>query len=336
MIKTSIIGATGYTGGELVKLLLNHPDVQITSLYAKLEKPSIPIEEEFPTLKGKTDLVCQDFSIDKIPTEADVVFLAVPHTASIELAPILLEKGIKVIDLSADFRLKDPAIYEKWYSKKHSQTKLIEKAVYGLPEIYANQIKKANLIANPGCFPTSTILGIAPAIKYAADNIFINSKTGTSGAGKKALLGLIYSECSNNIKPYKVLNHQHQPEIEQELSFLANKKVDICFVPELAPLDRGILTTIFINLKKQMSTSDLLDIYKKFYKDAPFVEILDEGTFPQLKNVLFSNSCHIGLKSSGKNLIIFSAIDNLQKGAAGQAVQNMNIMFGLPQTTGLK
>lgn len=336
MIKVSVIGATGYTGGELVKLLISHPQVKLVSLFAKLDKPSIFIDDEFPVLKGKTHLICHNFSPEKLPEDVDLVFLAVPHTVSIELAPKLIEKKIKVIDLSADFRLRDPLLYHKWYAKKHTQLNLLKEAVYGLPELFSPSIKKARLIANPGCFPTSIILGLAPVIKNTQGTIYIDSKTGTSGAGKKAALGLIFSECANNIKPYKVFNHQHQPEIEQELSLIAKKKINICFVPELVPLDRGIITTIFIKLKKTISTSDAIDIYKKFYKNAPFVEVLDSEVFPELKNVIYTNSCHIGIKSLGKELVVITAIDNLIKGAAGQAVQNMNLMFGFPEETALQ
>lgn len=335
MIKISIIGATGYTGGELVKLLLNHPEVQIMSLFAKLDKPEVRIDDEFPNLKGKTDLICYNFSPEKISYNIDLVFLAVPHTVAIDLASLFLKKNIKVIDLSADFRLKDPLLYQKWYGKEHTQKDLLKTAVYGLPEIYSAEIKKACLIANPGCFPTSIILGTAPIAKNIEGSIYIDSKTGTSGAGKKSALGLIFSECANNLKPYKVLDHQHTPEIEQILSLLAGEKIETCFVPELAPLDRGILSTIFIRLKKTISTADAINIYEKFYKDSPFVRILPEGSFPELKNVLHTNSCHIGIKSTGKELIVIAAIDNLVKGAAGQAVQNMNLLFGLPENIAL-
>lgn len=336
MIKVSIIGATGYTGGELVRILTNHPEVKLISLYAKIDKPLVYIDDEFPILKGKTHLICYNLSPEKSPEDIDLVFLAVPHTVSIELAPTFISKGIKVIDLSADFRLKDPLLYQKWYGKKHTQTRLLGSAVYGLPEIYSSKIKHASLIANPGCFPTSVILGIVPIIKNTQGSIYIDSKTGTSGAGKKASLGLIFSECSNNIRPYKVLNHQHQPEIEQELSSLAGRKININLVPELAPIDRGILTTIFIRLKKHISTASAIDLYRKFYKKAPFVEVLDDGVFPELKNVIYTNSCHIGIKSTGKELVVITAIDNLLKGAAGQAVQNMNLMFNLSEDMALR
>lgn len=337
MIKTAVIGATGYTGLELVKILVNHPKVKITSLTAKLDKPKVYIDDEFPVLKGATHLLCSNFSSEKLPKNIDVVFLAVPHTVSLHLAPKFLNLGIKVIDLSADFRLKDPLLYQKWYKTPHTQQKLLKKAVYGLPELYREKIKKTYLLANPGCYPTGIILGIAPIIKNISRfPVHINAITGTSGAGRKASLPLILSECINNIRPYKVLNHQHQPEIEQELSNIAGKKVQISFVPNLAPLERGILSAIFIELKNSYSTSKLIKIYKKFYKASSFVKVMPSGIYPELKNVLHTNYCHIGIKAEKKELIIITAIDNLGKGAAGQAVQNMNLMFSLPEETGLK
>ena len=335
MINVCIVGATGYTGGELVKILLNHPGVKISSLYAKLDKQPVYIDDEFPFLKGKTHLPCCNFIPSQIPQKTDIVFLAVPHTVAINLAPLFMEKGIKVIDLSADFRLQDTRLYQKWYHKKHHQPRLLKQAVYGLPELNLSLIKKASLIANPGCFPTGTILGAAPVIADITGSVLVNAKTGTSGAGKKASLALLFSECSDNMRPYKVFQHQHQPEMEQELSSLAGKKVTVRFVPELAPLTRGILTTIFMKLKKPLSEKKLINQYRDFYRKAPFVTVFDYGSFPQLKDVLFTNNCHLGLKVAGKDLVAITAIDNLQKGAAGQAVENMNIMFGLPQQTGL-
>jgi N-acetyl-gamma-glutamyl-phosphate reductase len=336
MLKVSIVGATGYTGGELLKILTGHPKVSIDSLFRKQEKPGTKIDEEFPFLKRKINLSCQSFSEEKIPNHINIVFLSVPHTAAMEIAPLFLKKGIKVIDLSADFRLKDPLLYEKWYAKKHSNPEYLKKAVYGLPELFSPSIIKAKFIANPGCFPTSIILGAAPIIKNINGTLCIDSKTGTSGAGKKAATELIFSEITNNIRPYRVLAHQHTPEIEQILSISAGKKTSINFVPELCPIDRGILSTMFLRLKKSISTQEVIAMYKNFYKKAPFVEIMPEGTFPELKNVIHTNMCHIGLKSTGKELVIISVIDNLVKGAAGQAVQNMNLMFGLPEEMGLR
>lgn len=338
MIKAAIIGATGYTGLELVKILLNHPQVKIQSLTAKIDKPKVFIDDEFPSLKGKTHLICYDFTLATIPKDIDVVFLAVPHTVAVNLAPQFLKQKTKVIDLSADFRLTDPLVYQKWYKTAHTQTNLLKDAIYGLPELNAAKIRKTSLLANPGCYPTGSILGIAPVLKnnlIAPSPIHINATTGTSGAGRKAALPLIFSECTDNIKPYKVLNHQHQPEIEQELSKVAGQQVQICFVPNLAPLDRGILSTIFMRLHKPTKTEKIIELYQQFYKKAPFTVVLPAGTFPQLKNICYSNFCQIGIKSQNKDLIVITAIDNLLKGAAGQAIQNMNLMFKLPEELGL-
>lgn len=337
MIKTAVIGATGYTGLELVKILSSHPKTKLTSLSAKLDKPQVYIDDEFPELKGKVHIKCTNFLYNKIPKDVNVAFLAVPHTVSLGLVHKFINNGIKVIDLSADFRIKDALLYQKWYKTKHTQLDLLKKAVYGLPELYKNKIKKTDLVANPGCYPTSIILGIAPiATKIALFPIYINSTTGSSGAGRKPSISLLLSECINNIKPYKVLNHQHQPEIEQELSNLCGKPAKISFVPNLAPLERGIITTIFIKLKNSSTTNKIINIYKKYYAKSPFVSVLGEGVYPELKNVLHTNNCHIGIKSNKNELVVITAIDNLGKGAAAQAVQNMNIMFNLPETMGLK
>ena len=275
MIKTAIVGATGYTGLELVKILFRHPKAILTSLTAKLDKPQVYMDDEFPILKGKVHLVCSDFSLEKLPKDIDVVFLAVPHTVSLGLVPKFLRPGVKIIDLSADFRLKDPLLYQKWYKVSHTQPQLLKGAVYGLPELYKNEIKKAHLLANPGCYPTGIILGIAPILKKSIQTtIHINAITGSSGAGRKASLLLLLSECINNIRPYKVLNHQHQPEAEQELSKIAGRKIKISFVPNVGPFERGILTTIFMELKESYSTSKIIGIYKEFYKKDPFIEIL--------------------------------------------------------------
>lgn len=339
MKKIGIVGATGYTGFEIAKSLIKHKKVKISYLSAKLDTAKINLEDEFPALKGISHLVCHDFSIAKAPKNLDLIFLAVPHKIAQTLAAHFTKSKTKVIDLSADFRLKDSKVYKKWYGIAQTEPALLKQAVYGLPELYSAKIKKAKLIANPGCFPTGSILGIAPLLSkklISGNNINICAATGTSGAGRKASLPLLFSECTNNMKAYKVLSHQHQPEIEQELSNIAGKKININFVPTLVPLERGILTTVFTQLKKNTSTSKLIHIYKAFYKNSPFVYVHEEGNFPQIKDIQHTNCCHIGIKASGKELVILTAIDNLTKGAAGQAVQNMNIMFGFPQTMGLR
>ena len=274
--------------------------------------------------------------MDDVISKCDLIFLALPHKVSMQFAPIFLKSGKKVIDLSADYRL--PAdIYKKWYGMEHKDKADIKKAVYGLPEANRAHIKKADLIANPGCYPTSVILPGMPLLKEGivdTKSIIADSKSGVTGAGRKALLSIIFSEVNENLKCYKPNVHQHKPEIDQELSKAAGKDMEIVFTPHLIPMNRGILSTIYFTLKKEMSTKTLLSIYKKFYKNEPFVRILDNA-LPQIKDVVNTNFCDIGLSVKGKKLIVVSCIDNLLKGAAGQAVQNMNIMCGLDEKKGL-
>lgn len=336
MINVGIIGATGYAGEELIGILLRHPEVRITNLSAKLEKPQ-QISEIFPKFKGRIDLICQEPDIKNIAANCDLVFLALPHTVSMELAPKLLRAGKKVIDLSADYRLKNTKIYEKFYKTWHKDETHIAEAVYGLPEIYRLKIKKARLIANPGCYPTVSILALAPLVAFGlveAGSIIIDAKSGVTGAGRKIAEGFLFSEINEDFKAYKVNAHQHSPEINQELSKLAGKKISVTFVPHLLPLSRGILATIYVK-KVAGKAQNLTNLYRKFYKKEPFVRIRDEGDFPRIKDTLGTNFCDIGLKESADNIIIIAVIDNLLKGAAGQAVQNMNIMYGLPEYTAL-
>ncbi|NQT90098.1 MAG: N-acetyl-gamma-glutamyl-phosphate reductase [Candidatus Omnitrophica bacterium] len=341
MINVAICGATGYTGLELIRILLKHPRVKIKALTAKIDKP-VKISEVFPELLGTFEMVCSNKLAvnDVLKKGIDVVFLALPHKVSMDYVPRFLDKGKIVIDLSADFRLKDTRIYEKFYGKKHLQKKYLFASAYGLPELCSARIKKAKLIANPGCYPTGSILGIAPLLlKKKADlnDIVIDAKSGVTGAGRKAILPLHFSEVNENIKAYKIGVHQHCPEIEQELSNAAGKKVSILFTPHLVPINRGILTTAYVALKKQAGLSELVGLYKTFYKKAPFVRVYDEGSLPEIKNVTGSNYCDIGIALSPdkKRCVIVTAIDNLLKGASGQAVQNMNIVCGFPEATGL-
>ncbi|MCK4859072.1 MAG: N-acetyl-gamma-glutamyl-phosphate reductase [Candidatus Omnitrophica bacterium] len=334
MLKTAIVGATGYTGCELVKILSRHSQVELTSLTAVLEKPQ-RFNQLFPQYVH-VDLICGNLNIEEVAQNCDLVFLALPHTVSLEIASQFLKLGKKVIDLSADYRL--PAeIYEKWYKTKHSHPELLKKAVYGLPELYKEKIKEAELIANPGCYPTSVILALAPLFKQGMvknNSLIIDSKTGVSGAGRKADINLHFSEVIANIKAYKVNSHQHIPEIEQELSKLADKRIDMIFTPHLIPVDRGILSTIYLSLNKEISQKEIFNLYKDFYSQSPFVKIL-KNFLPQTKDVIFSNYCQLGMKMVKEKIIVISAIDNLVKGAAGQAVQNMNIMCGFEETEGL-
>jgi len=270
----------------------------------------------------------------------DVAFLALPHRVSFGIVPDLLKAGTKVIDLSADFRLKSATIYEKWYGEKHTAAALLPDAVYGLPEIYRYEIRKAALVANPGCYPTSVILGLAPAVRAGVidlSSIIIDSKSGISGAGRKAANEYFKSE-HPNVKPYNIAGgHRHIPEIEQELSRVAGETLKVTFTPHVIPMERGMLSTIYANLSEKVSSAKALDLYKDFYKKEPFVQVLPEGEIPKIKDVTGENFCDIGLRVDERTgrLVVVSAIDNLLKGASGQAVQNMNIMFGFDEKEGL-
>ncbi|OGX02785.1 MAG: N-acetyl-gamma-glutamyl-phosphate reductase [Omnitrophica WOR_2 bacterium GWA2_44_7] len=341
MVKVGIIGARGYTGEELIALLLKHPQVKIHYLTARVDTPT-PISEMFPFYKNRLDVVCDNFEPSAAIKACDMAFLALPHTTSMEVAPLLLKGGKKVIDLSADYRIEDYKIYEAWYKAKHSDRANIKKAEYGLPEINKIKIKKADFVANPGCYPTAAILSIAPLLRtkgYAFDTIIIDTKSGYSGAGRKSTDDPFMREIKDNFKAYKVDAHQHAPEITQELSKIAKKEINVTFVPHLLPIERGILETIYIatSHKPQATSREIVDLYREFYKNEPFVRIRKEGEFPQLRDVQYTNFCDIGIKVSEdkKLLIIISAIDNLVKGASGQAVQNMNLMCGFKETEGL-
>ena len=332
MLKVAIVGATGYTGCELARILYRHPGVEITCLTGLLKEAQM-FNQLFPQYP-EVSLLCEELNVERVAQNCDLVFLALPHTISMEIAFQFLKLGKKVIDLSADYRLPQE-VYEKWYKIKHTHPELLEQAVYGLPELYKEKIKKAELIANPGCYPTSVLLALAPLIsEKVIQETIVDSKTGVSGAGRKADINLHFSEVQGNIKPYKINAHQHIPEIEQELSKLAGRKIDILFVPHLIPVDRGILSTIYLSLDKQIAQKEIFALYKNFYNQSPFIKLL-ENFLPQTKDVIFTNYCSLGIKIIGKKAIIISAIDNLVKGAAGQAVQNMNIMFGFKEVEGL-
>ncbi|MFH1457862.1 MAG: N-acetyl-gamma-glutamyl-phosphate reductase [Candidatus Omnitrophota bacterium] len=346
MINAGIVGATGYAGEETLEILLRHPDVRITHISAKIDKPK-KIAEIFPRFKGRIELFCQYPHVKDIVAKCDVVFLALPHTVSMGIAPLLLQHGKKVIDLSADYRLKDAKIYKKYYGVPQKDKRYLSEAVYGLPEIYRAKIKNARLIANPGCYPTVSLLALAPLVALGlanSDSIIVDAKSGVTGAGRKIAENFLFSEVNEDFKAYKVECHQHAPEINQELSKWAGKKVNVTFVPHLLPLNRGILTTIYVTkIKNPMvrlrspksKNQKLVELYKKFYKKEPFIRIRDEGDFPRLKDVVKTNFCDIGIKESTNATIIIAAIDNLIKGAAGQAVQNMNIMYKWPEQTAL-
>ncbi len=340
MTKVIVCGATGYTGLEIIKILLKHPKVKITAISAVIEKPQ-KMSDIFPELKGRFDMVCEQKSIqDLTDIDAELVFLALPHTVSMEFAPHFLKKGMNVIDLSADFRLKDVDVYKKYYGHEHKCKEYLTSSVYGLPELYRDKIKAAKLVANPGCFPTAAILSLAPlASKMSKDidiqDIIIDAKTGVTGAGRKAVLAFHFAELSENIWAYKVGVHQHAPEMNQELSALAKKDISVLFVPHLAPIKRGILSTTYVKANKNLKTVELVKLYKDFYKNEKFVRVYDEGKLPQAKDIYDTNFCDIGIATSLDKIIIVSCIDNLIKGAAGQAVQNMNIVCGFDEKLGL-
>ena len=338
MIKVGIAGASGYTGLELIRLLTGHPDVELAFLTSETFQGQ-NIADVFPSLNRVIDLTLRPLD-DRITKDCSVLFLALPHLAVMDKLPIYLQSNCKIIDLSADFRLKDPKAYSDWYSVTHTHPELLEQAVYGLPELYREAIQTARFIANPGCYPTSVILALAPLLKTGwvdLGSIISDSKSGVSGAGRKPSLTTHYTEVNEGISPYGLGSHRHTPEMEQELSVLAGKPVSVTFSPHLIPMTRGMLSTVYINLNKPISDEKLVEHYRNFYKDEHFVRVLNPGKFASSNHVLSSNFCDIGLKVDSRNqrIIITSALDNLIKGASGQAVQNMNIMLGLNENTGI-
>lgn len=338
-LKVGIVGATGYTGEELVRILVRHPNVEIAYASGK-EDREVKLQDIFPYLRNALDLECRAFSSSEAIEKSDFIFLSLPHTISMAVAPEFLKAGKKVVDVSADYRLKDEAVYEKFYKVKHKDSANLKQAVYGLPELNREKIKSARLVANPGCYPTGAILGVLPGVKrgvFDLDSVQIDAKSGVTGAGRKADKSLNFSEVNESFKAYKLFEHQHVPEIDQELSKAAREDVHVVFVPHLLPINRGILSTIYVKLEKKMNTAELVALYKKFYAGEPFVKVYDNGALPEIKHVAYTNFCDIGLRvNEAKGLaVIVAAIDNLGKGAASQAVQNMNIMSGFDETAGL-
>ncbi len=339
MLNCAILGATGYTGAELTKLLLAHPHVRVSLLTTRQEKP-IALREVLPSVSKNITLEITPYSFDAVKKKADVVFLCLPHTEAMAAAEQLLAAGKIVIDLSADFRLKDRKIYEQWYGVNHVAPQYLPKAVYGLCEVNKKKIKKASLIANPGCYPTGPSLALVPLLKkklIQPNSIIINAASGVSGAGKKLVTATHFCEASENYSAYKVNRHQHTPEIEQTLSVAAGKPVKITFVPHLLPVNRGILATIYADRAGKATESLIRKTLEAAYAKAPFVRIKPAGQYPCLKDVQHTNFCDIGVsvqEETGR-VVIITAIDNLVKGAAGQAVQNMNLRFGFPEEAGL-
>lgn len=339
LIRVGILGATGYAGEELVRILSSREDVEIKMLVSH-SYVGQKMSDIYCNLKGVCDLVCEELDTDKAARECDVVFTALPHGASKEVIPELYKKGLKIIDLSGDYRYNDAAVYEKWYKEKHSSPELLAESVYGLCELHRDEIKKARLIGNPGCYTTCSILGMAPlAAKKIIDlkSIIIDAKSGVTGAGRGLGLNYHFCECTENIMAYKVGTHRHTSEIEQELSLLAGEDIALSFTPHLVPMKRGIFATCYANLTKETTTEEVVELYKKFYEGEKFVRVYNAGQLPESNHVSGSNFVDIGIVVDKRlnRVIVISAIDNLFKGAAGQAVQNMNIMFGLDEGKGI-
>jgi len=335
MIRVAIIGASGYTGAESIGIILRHSKAKLVYLTALPEECGVA-GEVFPQFKGRCDLQIEPLDLDKLAGLADVALCCLPHKVSMGFIPKLLDAGLKVVDFSADYRLKDPQLYEKFYSVKHTDTSNLKKAVYGLPELFREKIKGANLIANPGCFPTGALLAIAPLLKkklIETDSIIVNAVTGSSGAGKNPSSKFHFPNMNENLFAYGVGSHRHTPEMEQIASEIAGCDVDMLFQPHAGAFDRGILSTVYCQPKGKIDSARLSELYNSFYAHEPFVQVCNSA--PGVKDVAGTNYCHIFVTPVRDKIVSFSAIDNLVKGASGQAIQNMNIIFGLEETTGL-
>ena len=338
-IKVAIIGASGYTGVELMRILAGHPEVELTAVTSR-QYVGVPVAELFPSLRDIVGLSFMDNRVAEIAGLADLVFTALPHKAAIEVVAELHGAGKKVVDLSADYRFSDRKLYESWY-QPHTAPELLAEAVYGLPELFRAEIPSAQVVGNPGCYPTSVILPLAPILPLNLigpdTTIIIDAKSGASGAGRSLNLGSLYCEVSDNFKPYKVGNHRHQPEMVEQLKRASGRAPQLLFVPHLLPVNRGILSSIYLPLSRDVAAAEIEEALDGAYGNETFVRLLPAGSLPTLNAVRGSNYCDIGyvLAADQRSLILFSAIDNLVKGAAGQAVQNMNLMLGLAEETGL-
>ncbi|HTI52568.1 MAG TPA: N-acetyl-gamma-glutamyl-phosphate reductase [Planctomycetaceae bacterium] len=336
MVQVAILGATGYTALELIKILLRHPDVKITALTTRQEGAP-PIHTIHQALYGRLDVKCEDLTPAQVAKRAEVVFCCLPHVASMEAVPTLLAGGCKVIDLSADYRLRDPAVYEKWYGHAHSDVGRLKDTVYGLPEVWAERIPGQKLIANPGCYTSASILGLAPLLKTGwiePTGIVIDAKSGVTGAGRTAKLSNLFSECNEAVAAYSVGNrHRHLPEIEQVLTDATGATVEAIFTPHLIPMDRGIIATMYAKLTKPATDAELLAAVRQFYAGKPFMRVVEH--LPSTKDSAHTNYCDITVRQARGQAIMISCLDNLIKGAAGVAVQNFNLMCGFGETVGL-
>lgn len=341
MIKVGIVGATGYTGSELLRLLVLHPETEIVVVTSRTEKGSA-VADMFPHVRGYLDLDFTDPSVDELSI-CDLIFFATPHGVAQSMMKEFIDSGLKTIDLSGDFRLKDVDVWESWYGQKHACPELIPEAVYGLPEIHREKIIDAKLIACPGCFPTVVQLGFLPLLEknwINTDRLIADAKTGTSGAGRAAKVGMLLSECSDSFKAYGVSGHRHLPEMQQILGDIQGAPLGLTFVPHLVPMIRGIEATLYAELKPELGLSieQVQTLFETRYADEPFVDVMPLGSLPETRSVKGSNFCRIAIhQQAGSNqIIILAVIDNLVKGSSGQAIQNMNIMFGLEETLGLE
>lgn len=335
MIRVAIIGASGYTGAESIGIILRHSKAELTYLSALPEECGA-VEDVFPRFKGRCNLQIEPLDINKLSGLADVALCCLPHKVSMGFVPELLKVGLKVVDFSADYRIKSTEVYEKFYQVKHTDTANLKRAVYGLPELFREQIKDADLIANPGCYPTGALLATIPLLKEGlaeTDSIIVNAVTGITGAGKNPSVKFHFPNMNENIFAYGIGSHRHMPEMEQIAGQVAGTEVQILFQPHAGSFDRGILSTVYCQPKKEVSGEQLTKLYKDFYAGEPFVQILDNA--PAAKDVAGTNYCHIFVTCVKGKIIVFSAIDNLVKGASGQAIQNMNIIFGLEESLGL-
>jgi len=339
MIKVGIVGGTGYTGVELLRILATHPQVQLQAVTSRKED-GMPVAEMYPSLRGRVDIAFSAPEKARL-TDCDVVFFATPHGVAMAQAPELLAASVKVIDLAADFRLQDTAVFEKWYKMPHSCPELLKEAAYGLVELNRDAIKKARLVGNPGCYPTTMQLGLAPLLKAGvidASHIIADCKSGVSGAGRKAEVAMLFSEASDNFKAYGVSGHRHSPETLEQLSKLTSDKLGLLFTPHLVPMIRGMHSTLYARLNREVDNVTLQALFEDAYKNEPFVDVMPFGSHPETRSTRSSNMLRIAVHrpGDGDTVVVLVVQDNLVKGASGQAVQCMNLMFGLDETTGLQ
>ncbi|MBN2866070.1 MAG: N-acetyl-gamma-glutamyl-phosphate reductase [Thiotrichales bacterium] len=337
-ISVGIVGGTGYTGVELLRLLANHPQAEVRMITSRSEE-GVAVADMYPNLRGIYDLRFSVPDSAQLKT-CDVVFFATPHGVAMSMAKELSEAGVKVIDLAADFRIEDLAVWQKWYGMAHTEADLFKDVAYGLPEYYRESIKQAKIIANPGCYPTSIFLGILPLLKAGwikPDNIIADGKSGVSGAGRGAKVDMLGAEMSESFKAYGIAGHRHHPEIQEKLSHLSGQEIGLTFVPHLVPMVRGMESTIYATLSEDKTQAQLQALFESAYQNEPFVDVMPAGSLPETRMVKGSNMCRLAIyrPANSSQVVITSVIDNLVKGASGQAIQNMNILFDFPETLGL-